>query len=389
MDSATPSPILSPRLEELLQSLSDRSFSERLRKVYGAASQAITRLSDLDLLKYETAHVDESPDLSLWEEMAPVIRDTVVDVNGLLNVIREQFSARPVGAAPAAPGALLAATVEARRAKDASELLQGWMQQLAHGVTQLGETMRNPAVVSDRWTLLAEIQRLRERFREQIGNLVFESASAFGPVTRQQVVPGHEAEVKAAVMVRAIVADLSRIVSARLSKVREAEPEDVQWNAQQLQTELDAFGRTAAYKHLRAQDKRHIIELRGRVGKLAIQDAPRKQEVLSLVEELDSFVRSLSSVNQRQVLLAHDREVWAGCGVRLERALGLKSTDPTGAARALAEAAASAQSLYGRDPRLDGFLRKARKLPLAQLSGAELDSFISTLQSLLAGLDMM
>lgn len=389
MDAATPSPILSPRLEELLQSLSDRSFSERLRKVYGAASQAITRLSDLDLLKYETAHVDESPDLSLWEEMAPVIRDTVVDVNGLLNVIREQFSARSAGAAPAGPGPLLAATVEARRAKDASELLQGWMQQLAQGVTQLGETMRNPAVVSDRWTLLAEIQRLRERFREQIGNLVFESASAFGPVTRQQVVPGHEAEVKAAVMVRAIVADLSRIVSVRLSKVREAEPEDVQWNAQQLQTELDAFGRTAAYKHLRAQDKRHIIELRGRVGKLAIQDAPRKQEVLSLVEELDSFVRSLSSVNQRQVLLAHDREVWAGCGVRLERALALKSADPTGAAKALAEAASSAQSLYGRDPRLDGFLRKARKLQLAQLSGAELDSTIATLQSLLAILDMM
>nr|WP_233262095.1 hypothetical protein [Vitiosangium sp. GDMCC 1.1324] len=368
--------------------MSDRSFAERLRKVYGAASQAISRLSDLDLLKYETAHVDESPDLSLWEEMAPVIRDTVVDVNALLNVIREQFAARPAGGA-AGSGAPLAATVETRRAKDSSELLQGWMQQLAQGITQLGETMRNPAVVSDRWTLLAEIQRLRERFREQIGNLVFESASAFGPVTRLQVVPGHEAEVKAAVMVRAIVADLSRIVSARLSKVGEAEPEDVQWNAQQLQTELDAFGRTAAYKHLRAQDKRHIIELRGQVGRLAIQEAPLRHEVLSLVQELDTFVRSLSSVNQRQILITHDREVWAGCGVRLERALGLLGSAPAEAAKALAEAAASAQSLYGREPKLDAFLRKARKLQLAQLPGAELRTTIETLQALLAGLDMM
>lgn len=386
MDAATPSPSLTPKLEELLQTLSDRAFAERLRQVYGAASQAIARLSDLDLLKYETAHVDDSPDLSLWEEMAPVIRDTVVDVNALLNVVREQFASRPAGAA--GPGGPLAATVEARRAKDASELLLGWMQQLAQGVTQLGETMRNPAVVSDRWTLLAEIQRLRERFREQIASLVFESASAFGPVTRQQVVPGHEAEVKAAVMVRAIVADLSRIVSARMSKVREAEPEDVQWNAQQLQTELDAFGRTAAYKNLRAQDKRHIIELRVRVGQLAIQDSPAKAEVLSVVEELDTFVRSLSSVNQRQLLIAHDREVWAGCGVRLERAMGLGGSEPAGAAKALAEAAASAQSLYGREPRLDAFLRKARKQPLSQLSGPELRAAIETLQSLLAGLDL-
>jgi hypothetical protein len=378
--------VLSPRLEELLQSLSDHAFAERLRKVYLAAGQAIARLSDLDLLKYETASVDESPDLSLWEEMAPVIRDTVMDVNALLNVIREQFAVSPVAGKAGAP---LTATVETRRAKDASELLLGWMQQLAQGVTQLGEAMRNPAVVSDRWTLLTELQRLRARFREQIGNLVFESASAFGPVTRQQVVPGHEAEVKAAVMVRALVSDLARIVTARVAKVREAEPEDVQWNAQQLQTELDAFGRTAAYRHLRAQDKRHVIEVRGEVGRLAIQNSPRKQELLAAVEELDSFVRTLANVNQRQLLITHDREVWAGCGVRLERAFGLLGSDPAAAARALAEAAASAQSLYGRDARLDAFLRKVRKAPLAQLTGPELRSTLEALQSLLGGLEIM
>jgi hypothetical protein len=387
--SADTSPLaLSPRLEELLQSLSDRAFAERLRRVYTAAGQAIARLSDLDLLKYESASADDSPDLSLWEEMAPVIRDTVMDVNVLLNVIREQFAAKTSSAAGGA-GAPLAATVEARRAKDASELLQGWMQQLAQGITQLGEVMRNPSVVSDRWMLLSEIQRLRERFREQIGNLVFESASAFGPVTRQQVVPGHEAEVKAAVMVRAIVADLSRIVEARLNKVREAEPEDVQWNSQQFQTELDAFGRTAAYKHLRAQDKRQIIEMRGRVGQLAIQDNPSKRDVLAVVEEVHSVVSSLAKVNQRQVLITQDREVWAACGVRLERALGLLGSDPAAAARYLAEAAASAQSLYGRDARLDAFLRKARKQQLGQLSGPELRSTLELLQSLLASLDMM
>jgi hypothetical protein len=99
-------------------------------------------------------------------------------------------------------------------------------------------------------------------------------------------------------------------------------------------------------------------------------------------------VRSLSSVNQRQLLIAHDREVWAGCGVRLERAMGLGGSDPAGAAKALAEAAASAQSLYGRDARLDAFLRKARKQSLAQLSGPELRAAIETLQSLLAGLEL-
>ncbi|QAT84466.1 hypothetical protein EJ065_2896 [Corallococcus coralloides] len=366
---------LTPRLEQILQSLPDRAFSARLRAVYLAAAQAISRLSDLDLVKYETPVVDASPDLSLWEEMAPVIRDTVMDVNALLNVIREQFPGTPA-ASREGPG-------------DVPAMLQEGMARLAQSITQLGEAMRNPSVVSDRWQLLAEIQRFRSDYREQMSQLVFESASTFGEVSRAQVVPGYEAEVKAAVTVRAITSDLSRIVTARLNKVRDAKPEEVLWNAQQLQTELDAFGRTAAYRNLRAQDKRHIVEARAEIGALALESAPEQGRLLAVTGGLEELVRSLSAVNQRQLLILHDREVWAACGVRLERALMQSKKDPVASAKALAEAAASAQSLYGRDPTLDAFLRKARKLKLATLTGPELLSTIESFQSQLAQLDVM
>lgn len=382
MSAAAESPppaSLTPRLEEILQSLPDRAFSARLRAVYLAAAQAISRLSDLDLVKYETPVVDASPDLSLWEEMAPVIRDTVMDVNVLLNVIREQFPGAPPSAPPPSrpgPG-------------DVPGLLQDAMGKLAQSITQLGEAMRNPSVVSDRWQLLAEIQRFRADYREQMSQLVFESASAFGEVSRAQVVPGYEAEVKAAVTVRAITSDLSRIVAARFGKVRDAKPEEVLWNAQQLQTELDAFGRTAAYRNLRAQDKRKIVEARAEVGALATQTAPDQRELLTVAEALDALVRSLSAVNQRQLLILHDREVWAACGVRLERALMQSKKDPVASAKALAEAAVSAQALYGRDATMDAFLRKARKLKLATLTGPELLSTIESFQAQLAQLDVM
>ena len=369
---------LTPRLEQILQSLPDRAFAARLRAVYLAAAHAISRLSDLDLVKYETPVVDASPDLSLWEEMAPVIRDTVMDVNALLNVIREQF-----------PGAPPPSASRGKGPGDVPAMLQEGMTKLAQSITQLGEAMRNPSVVSDRWQLLAEIQRFRSDYREQMSQLVFESASTFGEVSRAQVVPGYEAEVKAAVTVRAITSDLARIVGARLNKVRDAKPEEVLWNAQQLQTELDAFGRTAAYRNLRAQDKRHIVEARAEIGALALQDAPEKQALLTVTESLDELVRSLSAVNQRQLLILHDREVWAACGVRLERALAQSTKDPVASAKALAEAAASAQSLYGRDSTMDAFLRKARKLKLATLTGPELLTTIESFQSQLAQLDVM
>ncbi|XXF80902.1 hypothetical protein P2318_14410 [Myxococcaceae bacterium GXIMD 01537] len=364
---------LSPRLEEILHSLPDTAEAGRLRDVFLAAAQAMAQLSDMDLVRYEVVSQDSSPDLSLWEEMAPVIRDTVMDVNGLLNVLRERF---PEGSDAGTGPAFTAARV-----------MREAMAQMAQGITQLGETMRNPSVVSDRWALLAEIQRVRGRFREQVGGLVFDAASVFADVTRQQVVPGHDAAMKAAVTVRAIVADLGRIVGARLQKARDAEAEDLQWHAQQLQGELDAFGRTGAYRGLRAQDKRRTIELRRDVSALALEDNPSKARVLEVVEALEAFVRSLSVVNQRQMLIQHDREVWAACGVRLEQALGqLAAADEDGAARALNEAASAAQALYGREPALDTFLRKARKTLLSSLRGPELRNTVESFQQLMAQL---
>ena len=78
--------------------------------------------------------------------------------------------------------------------------------------------------------------------------------------------------------------------------------EDVQWHAQQLQNELDAFGRTNAYKALRAQDKRHVLEIRATVhGGLRIlqkieqadYDVFRRRPVLGRTDWLKVFWRAL------------------------------------------------------------------------------------------------
>ncbi len=379
---------LSGKLEEVLGEIQDRALSNRLRKVYVAAAQAVGHLSDMDLMKYETASTEDSPDLSLWEAMAPVIRDTVVDVNALLSVIREQFPTNPKGGI----ADLLSQAVNeaggrpARRADEVEQILQNAVSGLMQQITLLGERMRSPQVVSDRWNLLAELQSFRTRFREQIGNLVFNTASVFGELHRKDVVPGHREEVKAAVTVRATVADLTRILNARFEKIRTCEPEDVQWNAQQLEKELDLFGKTPAYKALRAQDKRTIIEFRGQLGRISLRPTPPKDELVSLMEPFAAFIESLSQVNNREILIVHDREVWAACGVKLEQVELTLESDPIEAARTLAEAAATGQALYGRDASLDAFLRKSRKTSLASLSGPDLREELERFRQLLASL---
>ncbi len=388
MDSA---PVeLTPTLLQIVDGLADRAFAAKLRKVYFAAAQAITKLSDIDLVKYETGTVDTAPDLSLWEEMAPVIRDTVMDVNGLLSAIREQFPSGG-GLEDALSRALEdtgSHSPEARKIRQITQTMQSTMMHIAQQITELGELMRNPQVVSDRWNLLAELQRFRSRFREEIGDLVYDTASMFREIRREEVVPGHAEAISAALLVRATVADLRRVTSTRVQTIRDADAEDIQWHAQQLEKELDLFGQTPAYGALRAQDKRAVIEFRQGLGDLSRRANITKAELLALVEPFAALVASLDQVNKRQILIAHDREVLAACGVRLEHAENMLARDPTGAARVLAEAALTAQSLYGRDHDLDLFLRKSRKTSLSSLTGRDLQQSLEQLRMLLANLHM-
>lgn len=360
-----PSDELPPKLTEVLDALPDGSFAERLRAVLQSASTAISKLADVDLLQYETNSVVETgADLSLWEEIAPVLMETIGHVNAVLAAIRENF---PVGANP-----MLAPGTTQRRIRAVETVIQNCAGTLGQLITQLGEKMRSPSVVSDRWNLLTETQAFRSRFRQVLGDLEFDSASALGEFTRDEVVPGHRAEIASAVRVRATVADLYRVMAARRDKLGEAEEEDVQWNAQQLAKELDMFGKTPAYRSLRAQDKRRILELKSELTALVAEPALSKLDLEAQLHPFVDFIGSLREVNRREILQEHDREVLAACGVMLEHAENQLAVQPAATAQALVEAIGRAHALYGRDAELDLFLRRARKVAFDTLSGPAL-----------------
>jgi hypothetical protein len=143
--------------------------------------------------------------------------------------------------------------------------------------------------------------------------------------------------------------------------VSEAAAEDIEWNAQQIDKELNAFGRTAAWRALRAQDKRVIIEFRNRIRLLATRGASlSKVDVLRELEPFVEFVDTFKSINQRELLAQHDQEILASVGVVLERAINSSGYEEQHAA--FMEAVGFGQSLYGRNEEFDGFLRKLRKI---------------------------
>lgn len=339
-----------------------------MQSVHEAASRAIGKLGDLDLVRYEDSPVDGSADLSLWEEIAPIVGSTIADVNGLIAEVEVHFSP---GSAYGNPNQI-----------EIGRLIGTCQTELREGVMELGQRIRDPSVVGDRWNLIAELQTFRFRFRERIGQMVYETAQILGECRRSDVDPGYEEALASTLVVRSTTADLRRLVKSRLQKISEAHAEDVDWNGKQLEKELNAFGRTAAWRALRAQDKKEILEFRARL-KTTLQPGMSKLDLMTVVEPFVEFVEGFQEVNNREFLKQHDRELQASVGVILERAMTANSHDES--LTAFNEAVNLAQALYGRSSDFDAFLRKLRKTPPAPEGlQHEIEQFLV----LIAGLSM-
>ena len=380
-------PLLPPPLESALSAVPE-SQASRLHQVCHGAASALARLTDLDLLQYESPVTTDSHDLSTWEQMAPVVAATLREVNAFIDLVRTQLAAQPEvsrsGLASLVEDAVLDDAARARLER----VLESAASQLFEQVQTLGAKVRDPGVVADRWNLLAEVQASRTRFREHIGTLVFDLVAPFADVERSEVVPGLAEEVAGAVAVRAAVADLRRVLESRASKLRQASAEDVQWHAQHLEQEMDAFGRTAPYRSLRAQDKRRLIEYRHEVRAMAALPLPAKADVMEVCQRVLELVKGLAVVNQRSLLRRHDHEVWARSGVKLEQAEALLAIDRRAAAVALAEASELAAGLYGRSEAMDEFLRRARKQSLSLVPAEEVGPVVEEFRAVLAGLSL-
>lgn len=360
--------LLPARLGALLALETDQQFSGRLSRVLEAAARAIDKLGDLELIKYEDAPIDASADLSLWEELAPVVGSTIADVNALLAELTIQF---PTGELE----------VDAQRSA-VDQALQNAAGDLKSEVTSFGMRVRDPAVVGDRWNLISELQSFRYRFRDRIGAMVFEVAQQLGDCRRREVDPGYDEELAATLVVRSTTADLRRLMRSRIQKVSEAEPEDVEWNAQQIEKELNAFGRTAAWRALRAQDKKVILEFRTKLKEL-VKPEMGKMELLLVLEPFVEFCDSFESINRRELLVQHDQESFATVGVTLERAINAGSDQD--AHEAFVEAVGLAQTMYGRNHDFDTFLRKLRKTPpTPQTVRGEVEQFLVLVANLSA-----
>jgi hypothetical protein len=380
------------RLLEVAQQF-DEALRERVTRLLLASAEAILKLADLDLVRHEADEERGGHTLALWEELAPVMGETVQHVNDLIANASAQFPPPPEKDnldnldAAFGPGSDESAQVaEAPVGTDVeiAGLVAAVTSGMRRDVAHLGERLRNPAVLQDAWMLISDLLEFRGRVRAGLGELIYQVCSFVAEVDRQDVVPGYLAELDSGLMVRQATSNLAFLFRGHTKRIGASSDERILAALQDCLKDLHGFSRTRALPGLRTSDKRIFLETRAQLYKLVKTAPPRGRDIKNAVENLARFLDSMSVVSRRENLRLHDRAQLAKAGRHLEAAQFNMGT-PEVARRELAAAVRAASALYGRDIQLDAYLRAQRHFPADWLHDPEIPLEIERFGTLLAG----
>lgn len=381
------------RLAEVAQRF-DAGLRDRVTLLLLAAAEAIVKLADLDLVRYEAGDEEGGHTLAVWEEIAPVMGDTVQHVNEVIAGATSQFPPPPedesVGDLDAAfdpdAGTRKAATAAPQGTEDRiRSLVDTVCSAMRRDVTRLGDRLRNPTVMSDPWMLIQDLLEFRGRVRAALGELIYQVCSFVAEVQRDAVVPGYLAELENALLVREATTNLAFLFRGHTRRIASAPADRVLPALQDALKDLHAFSRTRALTHLRTSDKRIFLETRATLYRLARESPPKLREVVQAAENLARFLDSMSVLSRRENLRLHDRANLTRANRHAETAQ-LNLGTPEVARRELEAALEAASTLYGRDVHLDAYLRAQRHFPAQWLHDAEIELEIFRLAALLSGM---
>ena len=395
-----------------LEDQAELAVEERLRGVAGqfapdlrkrvtmllmAAAEAIFKLSDLDLIRHESGAEDHtSHSLVVWEELAPVMADTVTSTNALILTAQTAFPheerADDLDDLDAAfgPDSGSDAPEEAPKSdeQEIASLVDGVSSGLRRDVTRLGERLRNPTVMADPWNLISDLLEFRGRLRAGIGELIYQVCLRVDEAAeRRHVVPGYAADLEVAVLLRAASTNLAFLFRGHTKRIAGSSDGKIRAAVGDALKDLASFARTRALAALRTADKRIFLETRDSLARLFKQEGAIAREVKGAAENMARFLDSLSVISRRENLRLHDRARLAASGRLLESAQeAVGGGDLPRARLHLTEAVRATWALYGRDPQIDAYLRAQRHFPIEWLADGEIEGETERLGVLMSGI---
>lgn len=172
---------------------------------------------------------------------------------------------------------------------------------------------------------------------------------AFAPgIDSASLAPGHLTTLERALLVRRGLADLTRALGAPHEKLMSEQDEAAAKAAlAQVRSGLTKFLNGEAFSMMRPADRWQLSNFDRKLAEQSLSPAKLTSEGLS------KYLESLSSINQREVLVLHDRRAAADLREAKAAAEQLAIIEPRLALESTQGALNAAMALYGHSPALD------------------------------------
>jgi len=194
-------------------------------------------------------------------------------------------------------------------------------------------------------------------------------------VNPASVVPGYLTSLGRALLVRRGLADLATklaLPNAVLQSERTSEHEQALTIVRHI---MRSFVASVVCRAMRAADRWQMVEFE--------RDLQQPVKIARLTSEgLVKYIESLSSINQREVLLVHDQRTIGEMRDALANARQLVDLSPHTAREMMERAYQAAQRLRGRTPHTDALIVKLEKLAFATNKHESL-KFLEALETVL------
>src|SRR5712671_7615391 len=231
----------------------------RVGKLFQAAKEATRQLAEVDLVRLEANAEEGTHSLAVWEEVAPVMGQTVTSVNRLIAVANDVFPAPDEPDAednldeafgPSGGEQSGRADVVESQEQSIARTVYAVCGVLRQDVARLGERLRNPTVVADPWNLVGDLLEFRGRLRAGIGEMIFDVAARVDELTRADIVPGYAEDLVQAVLVRQAATNLAFLFRGHAKRIAQALEDRIAAALQDALRDVHAFTRTRALQAL-------------------------------------------------------------------------------------------------------------------------------------------
>lgn len=320
--------LLSPLGQRLVVELFDDGLRARVVAGLDECALALEAIDRLEVERFEVFERD-APDVSVWSELAPAVRDLLIGLRRLAERLGELFP-RPVSleppdldldfdllssAPPSRPSRLSRdgstfdrLVAEGGTASLTTDLaVAALLAMLKDDLEMVTSVLRDPRVVASRVRLLAELEEWKARATQCVEALAAAILRPLGDHLLSELLPRYVTELDRSVRLRDGVRALEAAVRQARAEVDAGRA--VEAAVVEVGEHLTTFQATPAFGTLWARDRREVMVLATELARAAPLAATQPRAVVDRLEALLRFLNVLAdAISRRPELEAYDRE---------------------------------------------------------------------------------